>query len=313
MTNATCKMPDFCNRLSPHRAETALNALIRLGIDLNNVEMTAVGEYENYKGEVITQEPAPGTEIGPETKITLDIGRYSAVDFLPYQYFYGLSGISHARSGDWEEEARDFLAPFDSAVLRSEAKIKFLSLLYGMGVIDSEYLKRFLSIFAFSEENLARNNRELLIWSSLMPYFNEWAGNIDFVSRLVEAMFGYPCKITENTPGTFEIPPDLQTRLGKKASQLGQDVVIGRSFKECDSSYEIKICDVAPHDLAEFREGADTFERLKRLITICMPNNLDCRITIIGKRQRAGIGREKQRSFLGISSYAGKSSQVSVT
>jgi len=305
MTAEISKMPDFCNRMSPHRVETALNALIRLGVDLNKVEMTAVGEYENYKGEVISQDPVPGTEIGHDTKITLEVGRYSAVDLLPYQYFYGLSGISYARSGGWEQEARDFLAPFDSAVLRSEARIKLLSLLYGMGVVDTEYLKRYLSLFAFSEDQLTRNNRELLIWSSLMPYFNEWAGNVEFVSSLIEAIFGYPCEITENTTGEYDIPSELQTRLGKDASQLGQDMVIGRSFKECDSSYEVKIYDVEVHDLAEFREGAETFTRLKRLITICMPNNLECRIIIRGKRKSAGIGRDKQRAFLGISSFTG--------
>lgn len=298
-------MPDFCNRSNPQRVETALDALIRLGIDINKVEMTAIGEYENYKGEVISQSPEPGTEIGPGTRISLEVGRYSAVDILPYQFFYGLRGISGARSDGWEQEARDFMAPFDSAVLRAEAKIKLLSLLYGMGVIESDQLRKFLSLFAFSEDKLTENNRELLHWSALMPYFNEWAGNAEFVEKLVTVVFGYPCRITENIPGEFGIPEKIRTCLGRRSSRLGHDCVLGSSFKECDSTYELKIYDVAPHDLGGFREGADKYEKLKSLINLCLPNHLECRIVVIGRRQRAGIGHEKQRAFLGISSYIG--------
>ncbi len=94
-------MPYFCNRRFPFHYTTALCVLMKMGLDITQVDILAIGEFENYKGEVLEQEPAPGRVITAETTVRLKVGYPSAVDFMPYQFFYGLTG-SGARSSDWE-------------------------------------------------------------------------------------------------------------------------------------------------------------------------------------------------------------------
>ena len=75
-------MPDFCNRRHPFHYVTALCVLAKMGIDIDTVDILAVGEYENYRGEIQTQSPKPGAAITDDTRIVLKVGYPSAVDYL---------------------------------------------------------------------------------------------------------------------------------------------------------------------------------------------------------------------------------------
>ena len=105
-------MPDFLGRRYRFHYLTAMNLLESMGVPLGDIRVRAAGEYENYRGEIRSQDPAPGTAIPPGTVITLHVGCFSAVDFMPYQFFYGLQGIRES-DNTWETDGA-----FDDGAVR---------------------------------------------------------------------------------------------------------------------------------------------------------------------------------------------------
>lgn len=291
-------MPDFCSRRVPFHYTTVLNILERMGVDINNINILAVGEFENYKGEIKEQHPSAGSAIESDTRITLKVGYPSAVDFMPYQFFYGLGG-GHARSGQWEEQARESMAPFDSAVIRHNAHARYQTLKFNMGMVNLEYLSRFLDLFSFQNQDDNRPLNESLIWIALLPFFHFWAGNLRLVEKMLGLIFGYEFQINENVRATYDIPEEIQYQLGSKAGRLGRETILGQSFDESDSGYELIIGGISPNEVGDFLPGKPQQRKLESILCISMPNNLDYHIRFEMARREAIIGREKRSGYLG--------------
>jgi predicted component of type VI protein secretion system len=93
------------------------------------------------------------------------------------------------------------------------------------------------------------------MWAAIMPGFHLWAGNPEFVAHVLRFLFGFSFRFTENVAARYDIPTDLQCRLGLRNSRLGDELVIGRSFREYDSSYALTVSDVNPDDVADLLPG----------------------------------------------------------
>jgi len=76
--------------------------------------------------------------------------------------------------------------------------------------------------------------------------------------------------------------------------------VIGRSFKERDSSYELQVLGVAPDEVRDLLPDKSKRRKLEWVLSTCMPNNLDCQITIKVDRSRLVLGR---KGHLGYSTF----------
>ena len=297
---ANPKMPDLCSLRHPLHYTTALAILEKLGIDTNAINILAVGEYNNYRGEVIEQEPAAGTSLGPNPDIELRIGYWSAVDYMPYQFFYGLKSSPQRRTG-WEDAARRFMAPFDASVIRYRSTAARTSLTYNMGVIEEEQIRRFLELFDF--EILEADRNELLFWYSIMPTYNRWAGNPAYIEKILSYFTGYRCEIVENVWAEYEIPASVQNSLGLSRCELGLDLTLGKSFSECDTAYEVTVYDVSSVDMKRFLRGGVMWKKIVKILEICVPNNLEGHVVVKGKAQSMKIGKEEDRAVLGYSSY----------
>ena len=297
------RMPDFCSRRNPFHYTTALNTLMKIGIDLSRVSLLAVGHFENYKGEVHCQTPAPGTEITPETRIALEVGSSSGTDYVPFQFFYGIRG-EHVAGDDWETRARELLTPFDSSVIRYEAATQYQKRKFNFGVVDRPQLVRFLQLFGSSAETGCENLQELLFWASVMPTFHLWAGNPQAVAAVLERLIMHPVGIIENTRARYDIPESCQSRLGAATGCLGEQFVLGRSFSECDSSYEVVIHGIEPKDVPDYLPGGARRKKLEWVLSVCMPSNLEPRFRIEAKSKAARIGKKRGKCYLGYSTYA---------
>lgn len=297
-------MPDFTDRKTPYHFSTALNTLSKLGVDLSQVDILAVGEFENYKGEVREQDPAGGAAIGPTTKITLKIGFPSAVDNMPYQFFYGLRGVMSS-TGAWEDAARNLMAPFDAAVIRHYAGAKLQDLESNLGLAEFGHLKRFLSLFDYSLEDQTRDITEAVIWASVFPAFNQWSGSPVLVCRVLQALFGYDFRIQENVARTHEIPESCRSRLGGRADRLGSGFILGKSFSDYDSGYDVIIGAVPVDDVPDLRPNGKKRKRIEQALSIFMPNNFEYRIRVKSPRAKIAIGKKEHKNYLGYTSYMG--------
>jgi hypothetical protein len=296
------KMPDFCNRRYPFHYATAINLLMKMGVDINRVEILAMGEYENYKGEVREQQPAPASPLQSNTKIVLKVGYPGAVDQLPYQFFYGLND-SKPRGGDWEMNARKLMAPYDAAVVRHEAVMRYQALKFSFGVADEEHLGRFLDLFAFDRNGEIRNVEDMIAWASLMPAFYLWGGSAEKTAEVLRLMFGYKFRIVENIRSEYEIPEGIRYRLGTKSGRLGRESVIGRSFAENDSAFQVVVSGVARQDMADFLPGGKKRKKLEWALSLCMPNDLDYRVTFDIENRAMVVGMKEEGTYLGYSTH----------
>lgn len=270
-------MPNLCNRRQPLHYATALNLLIKAGIDLATVHILPVGEYKNYRGEIHGQKPAPGARLGPGTQIELEVGVPAAIDQLPYQFFYGLHG-RFSRGSDWEDRARRLLAPFDSPAVRYQARSLRQTLKFNFAMPDRKQIDRFLGLFDFALEPDC-GPAEALVWATLLPAFHRWAGNPDGVAKILEHLFGFKFEIIENITSEFEIPESIQYRLGEKTGRLGRETILGRSFVESDSTYQVLISGLGPADITSFLPGRPHRRKLEWILSNCMPGHLEYSIS----------------------------------
>ncbi len=293
------KMPDFTGQRYRFHYITALNLLESMGIERNRIRIRKAGVYMNYRGEVRSQEPGPGILLTDESEITLEIGSNSAVDFMPYQFFYGITGIRDT-DNTWEENARSLLAPFDSEAARYEAATRFYRLRYEQGIVDSMHLGRFMGLFEYDSKDSGFRADELILLASILPSVNEWGGNPDIVTDVLERLFRYRVELRENIPARSEIPAELHYKLGSRGGRLGMETLIGRSFEECDSTYELIFHDIPPGDVRHLLPGGKTRARIERFLDYCMPGDLDYKISV--RVGRASTGRETKK-YLGYSAY----------
>jgi hypothetical protein len=292
------KMPDFCNRRYSVHYTTALNLLMKMGVNLDMVNLLAVGEYQNYKGEIHNQSPAPGQPLDRKTRITLHVGFTSAVDFMPYQFFYGL-GEKRPSSGDWEYNARTLMAPFDASMIRYYARARHLDLKYNFGIIDRDYLQKYIDLFEFSLSDNNPDFEEIIAWANILPDFNLWSGNPGKVTGILAYLFKHPFKIVENVKAEYDIPDRLRYRLGTKAGRLGRETVLGGSFSECDSSYRVIMCDMEPEEITEYLLGKPKRKKLEWFLDTCMPSHLEYKLSFRVKDGAVCLGADQSRSRLG--------------
>jgi len=294
-------MPDLCHRRYPFHYYTALNLLQKIGINPENVEILAIGEFENYRGEVRRQEPAPGTAIKTDTKIVLQVGFPGGVDEMPYRFFYGLQGVTE-RFSNWDERARQLMAPFDAAMIRRLAAAKYLDLKFNFSFIEPDQVNKFLEFFNF-DTRLADDTEELYEWMNLMPAFHMWAGNPGLVEYVLENLFGFKFRIVENIPVAHEIPAELRYRLGSKNERLGKEVVLGKSFTDLDSAYQVIISGMDQKDLRGLLPNGKIRKKIERVLSYCMPTNLVFKITIETEPAKTYLKKEDNRAVLGYTTY----------
>ncbi len=295
------EMPNLVNRRAPVHYVTALNTLMRLGVDITKVDILAVGEYENYHGEIQSQTPAPGTELGRDTRIALSVGYPSAVDQMPYQFFYGLGGVSGDRSG-WEERARSMMAPFDAVVIRYEAEALYQTMKLNFGYVVQQHLRRFVELFGVDTGGIDLSQRDLLLLAAVLPSFNEWSGNPRLVAEVLELFLGYRFEIVESIPWRYEIPENLQYHLGA-GGRLGRESVLGRDFVNCDSAYQVVIHRVDPADVTGLLPGMQKRRILDWLLRFAMPGDLTYDVKMKLSEMRNPLGSGHRPSRLGYTTY----------
>ncbi len=295
------KMPDLCSRRHPFHYTTALNLLAKMGVSPDRVEIIAVGVHENFKGEVRSQKPKPGTAL-KGARVILEIGYPSAIDSMPYQFFYGLYGRT-ARGGDWERHARQLMAPYDAAVIRREAAARMDALRFTFGVLDEDHIERYLRLFDFDPDKKKHDFQEEVLWAAVLPSFHLWAGNPKRVADALTLLFRHRFRIIENVASQYDIPEGIRYRLGMKSGRLGRESVLGGSFTECDSTYEIIVSGLTRKEVLEFLPGKETRRKLEWVLSVCMPGNLDYRMRFEIDDPGMILGMHERESRLGYSAH----------
>lgn len=300
---ANFTMPNFCSRRFQSGYTVALNILSRLGASPEQIDIMAVGEYQNFRGEILRQEPEPGENVRHDTRIVLEVGYSSAVDQMPYQFFYGMHGVTES-TGEWEDKARRLMAPIDASAIRRYALLEFEDIRSNFGVMELPHVNRFLGLFKFIALEESTSFEELMAWTTVLPSFHLWAGNPQSVCRVLNYLYGYNFEIIENMPVTVKLPEECLYKLGSEKARLGKETTLGRQFTECDSGYELLVKDVPVDQVTDFLPGGPFRKKLEKALQVCMPSHFEHRIIVHTAPEGLPIGRKRATSYLGYSSYA---------
>ncbi|MEA3297251.1 MAG: type VI secretion system baseplate subunit TssG, partial [candidate division Zixibacteria bacterium] len=100
-----------------------------------------------------------------------------------------------------------------------------------------------------------------------------------------------------------EIPENIHTQLGSRFNSLGQDFLLGRSFSEYDSGYELRISEISSDNVIDFLPGKPKLKKLQWVLETCMPNNLQCNIRIEVDKKKFMLGKRHGESHLGYTTY----------
>jgi len=175
---------------------------------------------------------------------------------------------------------------------------------FNFGVVEKSHLKHFLELFAFNPEKHAPDLTEWMFWVSAMPLFHRWSGNARAVGAIIGRLIGQPVEIIENVEAWFELPGDCRSSLGTASGALGETLVAGRRFADCDSSYQVIVHDLPAARVPEFLPGGGGRRKIEWLLSVCMPGNLEAIISVRTRRSNQPLGKEQRTCYLGYTTYA---------
>lgn len=299
---AKVKLPDLVNPLSPASFAHTLIWLRRCGIDLENVRVLMKGVFENYKGEIIAHSPPAGTEADSSTMIVLEVGCPSMVDLLPPSLFF--DPRKKYRDFDrMELRSRKLFSCFDSAIGKIIAILEYILLVYDSVFLERSFSKEFLGAFGFPEEGW--NSEELFLWTVLLPCFHQWAGTKKGTEEVLSRLLGTKIRIEENKRGDNSLPRKIQSFLGEDSCKLGQNLTLGNSFSECESSFKVVIGPISAYQVHDFLPHGFKKKKLDRILNHCVPGQLRWSTALKLKRKEKdfSLGENTLNCVLGYSTY----------
>jgi len=272
-----------------------------LGVDQSRVNLKAIGKFLNYRGEIHSQSPRAGEVITDDSVIRLNVGFDSVVDHFPHQFFFGLPGLSSLAGGDWEDSGRRLMSTFDAAVIKLEALASYEAFRFSCPEIDPDQSVRTARLFSIDSLPHDPGNKVRHTVLPVLPHFYLWSGNAEGTARFLSQVLGHTVEIVENVETVQQIDPDLQSQLGVRFTELGGSMVLGSSFKERESAFDILVRDVEIDQVADWLPSGRRMMQLNQLVHTTLPNGLDYRIRPLFKKRTIKLGRTSNEAYLGSS------------
>lgn len=196
-----------------------------------------------------------------DSAIQIDVNRKGLYDGLPERLFLRLEedyenarartkGINLQRA-----EARKFLLPFDQALYHPRIEIELK---------EQHYNERFPAfietLWGLDDYSDCLNEKQKFLLCFLFPQAQYIVGNWYFIGLVFESVLQKPVDLNFTEPQTFSSPG-----ADKIAAELtlGEDAVVGDTFRDDLPALEITIKGVTMSDLFDYLEGGKT----RRLIT----------------------------------------------
>jgi hypothetical protein len=246
-------------------------------------------------------------------RIRINTNREGLYDMLPEGLFHrpptGSAGMDEESMikdirdrREEEKQARLFFTPFDAEINH----VRIMTELYE-NMLDKKTTYSDLSqIFEFGwdEFNLL-NKEQSIIWMHLLPEIQQKRNDIDFVSKVLTALFNLPIAIVDATANItpIKIADDLQMQLGSSA--LGIDTIIGDSFMPEHESFNINIGPTSPQELVNFIPGQKNRAILDMAISYLMAVDAEVNVELLtaSDLQETVLSENGESAFLGYTVY----------
>ncbi|GGE56720.1 type VI secretion system (T6SS) VasB/ImpH family protein [Pedobacter psychrotolerans] len=255
-------------------------------IDADQIEIIPNGADKRAFSKDIESSERYYSERRRQSRIRISTNRESLYDMLPEGLFHrpptGSAGMDEESMikdikdrREEEKHARLFFTPFDAEINH----VRMMTELYENKLDKKTTYSDLSQIFEFGwdEFNLL-NKEQSIIWMHLLPEIQQKRNDIDFVSKVLTALFNLPILLVDTTANVspVKIADDMQMQLG--GSALGIDTIIGDSFIPDNEAYHINIGPTTPQELIKFIPGQPNRAILDMAISYLMP--LDAEISV---------------------------------
>jgi len=211
-------MPDLCSptRGTWHSVDSALPALARIGVHADQIVVeTGGGGWK--QGQVLAQEPVPGTPLTSRTRIRLRVAGFGGVESLPFP----MRDEHHA-----EFRADRLFALFDSPLQKLRHLLRRAGGYLELRPDDAVGPQRWMEeVFQLDASPWPADRRYSLM--RLLPVLHRLAGLEHAIPTALELVFGLPARDVSVQREIVPFAEGTRTRLGVRNSQLGVDTVSG--------------------------------------------------------------------------------------
>jgi hypothetical protein len=297
-----------------YKAEAhAADLIERDVIAADRIEIIPMGPDKRAFAKDIENSNTYYSEKRRHDRIRINTNREGLYDMLPEGLFHrpptGSAGMDEESMikdirdrREEEKQARLFFTPFDAEINH----VRIMTELYE-NMLDKKTTYSDLSqIFEFGwdEFNLL-NKEQSIIWMHLLPEIQQKRNDIDFVSKVLTALFNLPIAIVDATANItpIKIADDLQMQLGSSA--LGIDTIIGDSFMPEHESFNINIGPTSPQELVNFIPGQKNRAILDMAISYLMAVDAEVNVELLtaSDLQETVLSENGESAFLGYTVY----------
>jgi hypothetical protein len=297
MADQRIVMPDLAGvrRTARHRVDSALLTLLRLGVDFGRIVVAAAGPGES-DGTVVSQDPAPGTELTPVSRIALRVGGSGGLDLMPFPL---------RDESDTEFRVDRLLAIFDNPALKLGFFLRQGGAYLALHPDEPLTARRWLEdLFSISVAPWPVERWHPL--ARLVPRLHALGGTAAAVRVAMGALFDLPVADVRVTRRVVPVAAPAVVRLGSQNGRLGFDAMLGGGIIG-DARVEITYGPVTLDEWRRHVTPASTRER-----EALFPYILPAHLSAVSERWRVGdctIGARlddaARPAVLGVNAYLG--------
>ena len=298
MADRRMLMPDLAGvrRTARHRVDSALLTLLRLGVDFGRIVLEAAGPGET-EGAVISQDPAPGTELSPVSRIALRVGGSGGLDLMPFPL---------RDESDTEFRVDRLLAIFDNPALKLGFFLRQGGAYLALHPDEPLTARRWLEdLFSISVAPWPAERWHPL--ARLVPRLHALGGTAAAVRVAMGALFDLPVAQVRVSRRVVPVAAPAVVRLGSQNGRLGYDAMLGGGIIG-DARVEITYGPVTLDAWRRHVTPASTRER-----QALFPYILPAHLSAVSERWRVGdatIGARlddaARPAVLGVNAYLGE-------
>lgn len=291
----------------------AADLIERNETDADRIEVIPVGPDKRAYAKDIDDAVNYYSEHRRQNRIRITSNRESLYDMLPEGLFHrpptGSASLDEEgmikdirERREEEKQARLFFTPFDAEI----NQVRIMTELYENRLDKRTTYTELSQVFGLGWEEFSLLNKEQsIIWMHLLPEIQQKRNDIDFVSKVLAALFNLPVVLVNATESIapVKIADDLQIALG--AGALGVDTIIGGSFIPDIESYNINIGPTSPQELIKFIPGQKNRAILDMAISYLIPVDAEVNVELITATnfQETVLSADDESAFLGYTVY----------
>lgn len=290
------KMPDFSSRpegQSKSLKDAYVN-LRRLGVPDKDIFIYTQGEFNQFKGQILDQQPQVGDMVLPGNKITLTAAVLGISQIMPDLFTDHLSDYliedNNPRHG-----AKKLFAIFDSMFLKMLCRLEWVRDIYA-GIHHSSRFIDYLNSLCFIPETVA-NETDFKSLGYIPSRLSRYLGTEGGLRVFLEAATGLKVNTRILDNQEIAVPADSQAGLGKK-SRLGENIFIGDKFESEKPKLSVRFQLDKPEDVLKAITIIENKKFLEDMFRLVLPYYIDrCEIAVepIGE----DINFENGASYLG--------------